>query len=135
MEIEKEYNINKLLCLINDHKTTNDIKICFQLYEYIKENEINSIDELKKCENRNFFTEDLKQRNEILYFAYITDNTHLDKYDQNIYSKLNELNDKYLSLEDEGQKAITLIKIYNIIHWQLKYPYIAFCAIIKDEMN
>lgn len=125
----------ELLKNIDEHKDKNDILVCYELCNYIIKNNIKSEEDLKEKEYKNFNTEDLNQINTIKYNEYLKDITHLENFDQNIISKLVQIEDEYESSTDELIKCKCIIKIYSLINWEFYFPYTAYKLIINDKLN
>ena len=120
---------------INEHKYNNNIDICYKLCTYINNNKIKDESTLKNIEDGYFNSDDIKDRNNIKYTAYISDYTHLEKFDQNIIAKLIQYENEYEVANNEEEKTKLLILIYNLINWELVFPYTAYKLILSDRMN
>ena len=126
--------MNELLKLINEHKEKNNISVCYRLYNFIINNNINSELELKTIEDRMFNTDDKKIRNDIKYKSYLMDSTHLEKLDSNDIAKLVKYEDLYIESDINEDKTKFLILIYEINEWEMCFPYTTYKLIIEDKM-
>ena len=127
--------MNDLLQNINKHKEKNDISVCYHLYNYILARNIDSEDDLKKAEDAMFLTDDIRTRNELKYYSYAIDPTHLEKLDMNEIAKLVKYDDLYSNASKEQDKTKYLILMYEIMGWELYFPYSAYRLIIADLMH
>ncbi len=127
--------MNNLLKNINEHKEKNNISVCYHLYNFIDEHNINTEEELMDFENKLHITNDIKIRNKLKYDAYVSDITHLEKLDENAIAELVKYEDLYLTEIDDVMKIKYLILIYEINEWEMVFPYAAYKLIIKDLLN
>ena len=125
----------EMLYNINEHHYKNNIDICYKLCIYIINNHIKDEKMLKSIEDGYFNTYNISERNMIKYTDYVTDYTHLEKFDQNVIAKLVEYEKIYESTNDEKVKTKILIFIYDLINWEFIFPYTAYKLIISNELN
>ena len=125
----------ELLKNIEEHKDNNNIRICYNLCTLIINNNIQKEEDLKRIEDSFFNTNDINKRNEIKYNAYLSDITHIEKFDQNVIAELNDYEKAYESTEDELIKTKCLIFIYDLIEWDFIFPYTAYKLMLADQLN
>jgi len=110
-------------------------KVCRQLCHVISARKITDVEGLKKLEDENFITTDENARLEMTINAYYCDRTHLEKYNQNLIAKLKDFSDLYKNAENMEQKYASVILIYSVINWTLKFPYHAFLLIRDGKLD
>ena len=134
--------MKELIKNIIDHKDSNDPKVCFFLMEYIKNHEVESLEDLKQRED-NYFTildpsGDKKLTDleivERLYEDYENDYDDYMSCSVDNKNKLDRLNEEYLTTDDLEKKFIYLIKMYTILDWDLVLPYHAYNYILEDKL-
>lgn len=68
-------------------------------------------------------------------YSYAIDPTHLEKLDMNEIAKLVKYDDLYSNASKEQDKTKYLILMYEIMRWELYFPYSAYRLIIADLMH
>ncbi len=118
--------MNDLIKTINDNRNDINENICNELIDLINNHNILDEDSLKIYEDKYFSTSNLLDRVNGYYNEYKTDTTHFDYLDSLDMVML----EKYSkSLEEESDPLIKckyLILIYDLLEWQLYFPYEAF---------
>lgn len=133
--------MKELIDNIHDHSRVNDPKICFFLMELIKNNEINSLEELKVYEDNNFIPINTNEKpsDEVilnnLYNSYLTDITHHDLLSVDEVDELDKLGLKFEQERNLDNKYIIMIKMYSLLDWTLYLPYHAYKYIMEDKLN
>ena len=127
--------MKELLNNINEHKFSNNVDICYELCTFITNNNIQDEETLKKIEDSFFNTDDISKRNNIKYNTYLSDPTHIEKCEQSVIAKLIEYENIYEKTSDELLKTKCLIIIYNLIDWDLVFPYTAYKLILLDDLK
>ena len=127
---------------IYDHKDKNDPKICFFMMEFIKNKEINSLEELKKNEEDHYtlihpsgpkMLTDLEILDR-LYSVYDNDYEEYTNSTVDDQKALDELNKEYVTTDDVDKKFIDIIKMYSILNWDLALPYRTYKYIVEDKL-
>lgn len=115
--------------------TTNDNALIIDtLVSEIIDNNISSLEELKVLEHRYYNGISLDKRVELAYKEMILDiykfdnmnSSDIDKYDE-----MKELFDKSSNLEE---KIILIIKLYELLHYQMKFPFCCYSLIISEKL-
>lgn len=127
--------MNELLKTINEHKDKNNISVCYRLYNFIDQNNIKTEEELYKIENSIFTTTNITKRNEIKFNSYLADLTHHERLDANDKAKVIKYAESYKKETNDILKTKYIILIYELIKWELPYPYITYKLIEKDLLN
>ena len=115
--------------------TTNDNALIIDtLVSEIIDNNISSLEELKVLEHRYYNGISLDKRVELAYKEMILDTYKFDNMnssDIDKYDELKELFDKSNSLEE---KIILIIKLYELLHYQMKFPFCCYSLIISEKL-
>lgn len=115
--------------------TTNDNALIIDtLVSEIIDNNISSLEELKVLEHRYYNGISLDKRVELAYKEMILDTYKFDNMnssDIDKYDELKELFDKSSNLEE---KIILIIKLYELLHYQMKFPFCCYSLIISEKL-
>ena len=134
--------MKELIEKIIEHKNKNDRKIIFSVMEFIKKYEVQSEEQLKVLEDKNYTLLDINGNVKLsdeeivnnLYHEYDEDYDDYTACSLEERTKLDKLNEEYLSASDIDTKFIILIKMYSILDWDLVLPYHAYKYILGDKM-
>jgi hypothetical protein len=131
--------MKELIDNIYQHKNSNSPKICFFMMEYIRNRNINSLEELRKKEEGSYTLVNGKKYTDLeivdlLYEAYDNDYDDYMACSLDDKNRLDELNEQFLNTDDMDTKFICLIKMYNILDWDLVLPYHAYMYILQDRL-
>ena len=134
--------MRELIKEIYDHKDKNDPKICFFMMEFIKNKQINSIEELKEDEDNHYTLLDPSGKKKLtdleilerLYNSYDEDYDDYTSCSVDDQKALDALNEEYVTTDDMDTKFIDLIKIYSILNWDLALPYRTYKYIVEDRL-
>ena len=115
--------------------TTNDNALIIDtLVSEIIDNNISSLEELKGLEHRYYNGISLDKRVELAYKEMILDTYKFDNMNSleiNKYDEMKELFDKSSDLEE---KIILIIKLYELLHYQMKFPFCCYSLIISEKL-
>jgi hypothetical protein len=115
--------------------TTNDNALIIDtLVSEIIDNNISSLEELKALEHRHYNGISLDKRVELAYKEMILDTYKFDNMNSleiNKYDEMKELFDKSSNLEE---KIILIIKLYELLHYQMKFPFCCYSLIISEKL-
>jgi len=115
--------------------TTNDNALIIDtLVSEIIDNNISSLEELKVLEHRHYNGISLDKRVELAYKEMILDTYKFDNMNSleiNKYDEMKELFDKSSNLEE---KIILIIKLYELLHYQMKFPFCCYSLIISEKL-
>lgn len=115
--------------------TTNDNALIIDtLVSEIIDNNISSLEELKALEHKYYNNLSLDKRVELAYKEMILDTYKFDNMnssDIDKYDELKELFDKSSNLEE---KIILIIKLYELLHYQMKFPFCCYSLIISEKL-
>ena len=115
--------------------TTNDNALIIDtLVSEIIDNNISSLEELKGLEQRHYNGISLDKRVELAYKEMILDTYKFDNMNSleiNKYDEMKELFDKSSNLEE---KIILIIKLYELLHYQMKFPFCCYSLIISEKL-
>lgn len=115
--------------------TTNDNALIIDtLVSEIIDNNISSLEELKVLEHRYYNGISLDKRVELAYKEMILDTYKFDNMNSleiNKYDEMKELFDKSSNLEE---KIILIIKLYELLHYQMKFPFCCYSLIISEKL-
>lgn len=120
---------------LEKHKYSNNDDICEKLIDIIKNNKINSKEELLAYENKSFNDSNLEAKIDIKYKEYILDVTRFDNATNSDIIKLKEYEDALEKATDTMEKCKYLILIYEYVGYMLFFPYEAYLLIINDNLN
>lgn len=115
--------------------TTNDNALIIDtLVSEIIDNNISSLEELKVLEHGYYNGISLDKRVELAYKEMILDTYKFDNMNSleiNKYDEMKELFDKSSNLEE---KIILIIKLYELLHYQMKFPFCCYSLIISEKL-
>ena len=115
--------------------TTNDNALIIDtLVSEIIDNNISSLEELKVLEHKYYNGISLDKRVELAYKEMILDTYKFDNMNSleiNKYDEMKELFDKSSNLEE---KIILIIKLYELLHYQMKFPFCCYSLIISEKL-
>lgn len=120
---------------LEKHKYSNNDDICEKLIDIIKNNKINSKEELLAYENKSFNDSNLEAKIDIKYKEYILDVTRFDNATNSDIIKLKEYEYALEKATDTMEKCKYLILIYEYVGYMLFFPYEAYLLIINDNLN
>ncbi|MBQ4032043.1 MAG: hypothetical protein II625_09845 [Bacilli bacterium] len=134
--------MKELIKNIIDHKNSNDPKVCFFLMEYLKNNEVESAEDLKTLEDKYFTILDPSGDKKLtdleiverLYEDYENDYDDYMSCSVDNKKELDKLNEEFLTTDDLEKKFINLIKMYTILDWDLALPYHTYNYILEDKL-
>ena len=116
--------------------TNNEnVRIIDDLVSLIIDNEIDNIDELKELEESNFVKGlTLENKASEAYLSMIKDVYKYDNMNSLQIDRLDDLKDFYNNSTSTEDKVLYLIKIYDLLHYQLAFPFCAYSLIIKSRL-
>ena len=116
--------------------TNNEnVRIIDDLVSLIIDNEIDNIDELKELEESNFVKGlTLENKASEAYLSMIKDVYKYDNMNSLQIDRLDDLKDFYNNSTSIEDKVLYLIKIYDLLHYQLAFPFCAYSLIIKSRL-
>lgn len=131
--------MKELIDNIFQHKNGNSPKICFYLIEYIKNRNINSVEELFKKEDGSYTLVNGRKYTDLeivdlLYEAYDNDYDDYMACSEDDKDTLDELNEQFLNTDDLDTKFICLIKMFSILDWDIVLPYRTYMYILEDRL-
>ena len=122
---------NRLMMFTNNDNTL----IIDTLVSVIIENNINSLDELKKLEDSYFDSSlSLKEKIEVSYQEMVRDIYKFDNMSNDDINKLDELKSKYLKSFNVEEKIVLIIKIYELLHYQMMFPFCCYSLIVEGKI-
>ena len=122
--------VNRLVLFTNN----DNALIIDTLVSEIIENKITSLEELKALEHKYYNNLSLEKRIELAYNEMIRDTYKFDNMkssDIDKYDVLKESFDKSSSMEE---KIILIIKLYELLHYQMKFPFCCYSLIISEKL-
>ncbi len=115
--------------------TTNDNALIIDtLVSEIIDNNISSLEELKALEDRHYDGVSLDKRVELAYKEMVLDTYKFDNMSSLEISKYDELKDIFDKSNDLEEKLILIIKLYELLHYQMKFPFCCYSLIISEKM-
>lgn len=115
--------------------TTNDNALIIDtLVSEIIDNNISSLEELKALEDRHYNGVSLDKRVELAYKEMVLDTYKFDNMSSLEISKYDELKDIFDKSNDLEEKLILIIKLYELLHYQMKFPFCCYSLIISEKM-
>lgn len=115
--------------------TTNDNALIIDtLVSEIIDNNISSLEELKALEDRHYDGVSLDKRVELAYKEMVLDTYKFDNMSSLEISKYDELKDIFDKSNDLEEKLILIIKLYELLHYQIKFPFCCYSLIISEKM-
>lgn len=115
--------------------TTNDNALIIDtLVSEIIDNNISSLEELKALEDRHYNGVSLDKRVELAYKEMVLDTYKFDNMSSLEISKYDELKDIFDKSNDLEEKLILIIKLYELLHYQMKFPFCCYSLIISEKL-
>ncbi len=118
-------------------KFTNNenVRIIDDLVSLIIDNEVDNIDELKELEESNFVKGlTLENKASEAYLSMIKDVYKYDNMNNIQINRLDNLKEFYNSSHNIEDKILYIIKIYDLLHYQLAFPFCAYSLILKSRL-
>ena len=110
-------------------------RIIDDLVSLIIDNEVDDMDELKELEDGNFVKGlTLENKANEAYLSMIKDVYKYDNMNSLQIDRLDDLKDFYNSSHNIEDKILYLIKMYDLLHYQLAFPFCAYSLIIKSRL-
>ena len=108
-------------------------RIIDDLVSLIIDNEVDDMDELKELEDGNFVKGlTLENKANEAYLSMIKDVYKYDNMNSLQIDRLDDLKDFYNNTHNIEDKILYLIKMYDLLHYQLAFPFWADSLIIKS---
>ena len=105
------------------------------LVSLIIDNEVDDMDELKELEDGNFVKGlTLENKANEAYLSMIKDVYKYDNMNSLQIDRLDDLKDFYNNTHNIEDKILYLIKMYDLLHYQLAFPFCAYSLIIKSRL-
>ena len=122
---------NRLMMFTNNDNTL----IIDTLVSVIIENNINSLDELKVLEDSYHDSNlSLKEKIDVSYQEMVRDIYKFDNMSNDDINKLDELKSKYLKSFNVEEKIVLIIKIYELLHYQMMFPFCTYSLIVEGKI-
>ena len=110
-------------------------RIIDDLVSLIIDNEVDDMDELKELEDGNFVKGlTLENKANEAYLSMIKDVYKYDNMNTLQNNRLDDLKDFYNSSHNIEDKILYLIKMYDLLHYQLAFPFCAYSLILKSRL-
>ena len=110
-------------------------RIIDDLVSLIIDNEVDDMDELKELEDGNFIKGlTLENKANEAYLSMIKDVYKYDNMNSLQIDRLDDLKDFYNSSHNIEDKILYLIKMYDLLHYQLAFPFCAYSLILKSRL-
>lgn len=110
-------------------------RIIDDLVSLIIDNEVDYMDELKELEDGNFVKGlTLENKANEAYLSMIKDVYKYDNTNSLQIDRLDDLKDFYNSSHNIEDKILYLIKMYDLLHYQLAFPFCAYSLILKSRL-
>ena len=110
-------------------------RIIDDLVSLIIDNEVDDMDELKELEDGNFVKGlTLENKANEAYLSMIKDVYKYDNMNSLQIDRLDDLKDFYNSSHNIEDKILYLIKMYDLLHYQLAFPFCAYSLILKSRL-
>ena len=110
-------------------------RIIDDLVSLIIDNEVDDMDELKELEDGNFVKGlTLENKANEAYLSMIKDVYKYDNTNCLQIDRLDNLKDFYNSSHNIEDKILYLIKMYDLLHYQLAFPFCAYSLILKSRL-
>lgn len=110
-------------------------RIIDDLVSLIIDNEVDDMDELKELEDGNFVKGlTLENKANEAYLSMIKDVYKYDNMNSLQIDRLDDLKDFYNNTHNIEDKILYLIKMYDLLHYQLAFPFCAYSLIIKSRL-
>ena len=116
--------------------TNNEnVRIIDDLVSLIIDNEVDDMDELKELEDGNFVKGlTLENKANEAYLSMIKDVYKYDNMNSLQIDRLDDLKDFYNNTHNIEDKILYLIKMYDLLHYQLAFPFCAYSLILKSRL-
>ena len=110
-------------------------RIIDDLVSLIIDNEVDDMDELKDLEDGNFLKGlTLENKANEAYLSMIKDVYKYDNMNSLQIDRLDDLKDFYNNTHNIEDKILYLIKMYDLLHYQLAFPFCAYSLILKSRL-
>ena len=110
-------------------------RIIDDLVSLIIDNEVDDMDKLKELEDGNFVKGlTLENKANEAYLSMIKDVYKYDNTNSLQIDRLDDLKDFYNSSHNIEDKILYLIKMYDLLHYQLAFPFCAYSLILKSRL-
>lgn len=110
-------------------------RIIDDLVSLIIDNEVDDMDELKELEDGNFVKGlTLENKANEAYLSMIKDVYKYDNMNSLQIDRLDDLKDFYNNTHNIEEKILYLIKMYDLLHYQLAFPFCAYSLILKSRL-
>ncbi len=110
-------------------------RIIDDLVSLIIDNEVDDMDELKELEDGNFVKGlTLENKANEAYLSMIKDVYKYDNMNSLQIDRLDDLKEFYNSSHNIEDKILYLIKMYDLLHYQLAFPFCAYSLILKSRL-
>ena len=110
-------------------------RIIDDLVSLIIDNEVDDMDELKELEDGNFVKGlTLENKANEAYLSMIKDVYKYDNMNSLQIDRLDDLKDFYNSSHNIEDMILYLIKMYDLLHYQLAFPFCAYSLILKSRL-
>ena len=110
-------------------------RIIDDLVSLIIDNEVDDMDELKELEDGNFVKGlTLENKANEAYLSMIKDVYKYDNMNSLQIDRLDDLKDFYNNTHNIEDKILYLIKMYDLLHYQLAFPFCAYSLILKSRL-
>lgn len=124
-----------ILNRLSIHKDRNNTKVVYRLFDIVETNSISNEENLINMENSMFNTSNINERLDICYKLFISDTTHFDFLNQNELNEINKLKNEFNETENIETKLKNIIIIFEIIGFDMFFPYQAYKLILNDKLN
>lgn len=115
--------------------TNNDNALMIDtLVSEIIENKITSLEELKALEHKYYNNLSLEKRIELAYNEMIRDTYKFDNMKSSDIDKYDELKESFDKSSSMEEKIILIIKLYELLHYQMKFPFCCYSLIISEKL-
>lgn len=122
--------VNRLVLFTNN----DNALIIDTLVSEIIENKITSLEELKALEHKYYNNLSLEKRIELAYNEMIRDAYKFDNMKSSDIDKYDELKESFDKSSSMEEKIILIIKLYELLHYQMKFPFCCYSLIISEKM-
>lgn len=122
--------VNRLVLFTNN----DNALIIDTLVSEIIENKITSLEELKALEHKYYNNLSLEKRIELAYNEMIRDTYKFDNMKSSDIDKYDELKESFDKSSSMEEKIILIIKLYELLHYQMKFPFCCYSLIISEKM-
>ena len=126
---------NPLLAEIRKHAKGNDLPTVFSFYAYIECVGITTVDALMERESMCFSSNDPQRQLSSCYYTLLGDQAHFEEFDQNQMGEFIDLQDRYNKTADLNEKYSCIIRLYNMLGWEMCLPHRAFSLICNEQLN